>query len=478
MSARIQSMFARIAGTILLLGSAALIPVTAAAQHFPSEEDVSVMLRYLVEDGETPAIVLGFIEADGSTSVVSYGDGGPDTRQIGAQSAFEIGSITKTFTAALLADMVERGEMSLTDPVSQYLPEGVTMPSRGGREITLHDLSTHHSGLPRLPDNLAPADRANPYADYSAEQLYDFLSNHELRRDPGSEFEYSNVGVGLLGHVLEQATGMTYEELVRERILEPLGMKTTGIALQGNLAEWMTKGHNDAGEPVPYWDLVTLAGAGGLRSNVEDMLKYVAANIRPPESDVERALHATHEIQEQVEEGAAIGLNWLVRSDGDRQLYTHGGGTAGFSTMVGFDPEKRVGVVMLTNTGDFDDDVGADFLRRGPPLAIPEVDVDPEILQTYVGQYEIAPDSHLVIRMEDDEKMTLQAPRNVRFRLYAESDTKFFVKRTPWRVTFTTDATGNVDGVMGDFEGDEWTGRKVSDETPPPAVVAGNATQR
>src|SRR5208283_4407870 len=122
-----------------------------------------------------------------------------DKRALDGDTVFEIGSITKVFTALLLADMAQRGEVALTDPVSKYLPKGVKMPGRNGHAIMLQDLATHTSGLPRLPSNMKPKDFMNPYADYTPELLYQFLSSYELPRDPGSKWEYSNLGAGLLG---------------------------------------------------------------------------------------------------------------------------------------------------------------------------------------------------------------------------------------------------------------------------------------
>lgn len=182
----------------LALSLAVLAPATLDAQHFASNEDFEVMLHYLVEDGQASGIVLGILEADGSTRIISAGNATPDM-------LFEIGSITKTFTGALLADMAAKGEVALDDPVGKYLPDGVTMPTGGSREITLLDLATHRSGLPRLPDNFTPPDMSDPYAAFTVEKLYDFLNNHELRRDHGADAEYSNVGMGLLGHALARA---------------------------------------------------------------------------------------------------------------------------------------------------------------------------------------------------------------------------------------------------------------------------------
>lgn len=461
-------------GTVLLT-VVFLWPASVGAQHFPPDEDLQLMLRYLVEDGETPGILLGILEADGSTRIVSYGNGGPDSKPLGSRSVFEIGSINKTFTGTLLADMVAKGEVALDDPVAEYLPEDVTVPSRNGREITLLDLATHTSGLPRLPDNYTPVDPQDPYAHYTVETMYAFLSGHELRRDPGEEAEYSNLGVGVLGHALARAARTTYGDLVHTRILEPLGMSMTGYALDGEIAEWMAKGHR-SGEVVPYWFATeAIHGAGGLRSSMEDMLTYLKANVGPAETDLERAMRFAQEAKRPLGgEGQRIGLGWQVMEYQGRDLTVHGGGTGGFSTYIGFDQELGVGFVLFTNTTGFRDDIGRDFLRRGPPLDIPEVMVDQEILQGYVGSYDFGPGADRVVRMEEEGWLTFQAPPNVRFRMYAASDSSFFLKRTPWQFTFTRDETGAVVGVDADLEGTKRSGRKVEGEIKSPRFLTGN----
>lgn len=445
-------------------------PPAAAGRHFPADADLQVMLNYLVEDGETPGIILGMIEADGSTRILQAGSAGPGTRPLGPGTVFEIGSINKTFTAAVLADMVAKGEVALEDPVQKYLPEGVRVPSRNGRQITLLDLTTHRSGLPRLASNMAPADPANPYADYTIEQLYAFLNSHELRRDIGAEFEYSNLGVGLLGHALGRAAGTNIQTLIQQRIVEPLGMRMTSYGRDGAVAEWLAKGHDDDGDVVPYWDLTdAVAGAGGLRSSMEDMLTYLRAQLGTADTDLERAIRQTHQERHRFTPAMAMGLGWSRRTVEGRTLISHGGGTAGFRTMIGFDPEKQVGFVMLTNSGGFEDDVGADFLLRGPPLAIREVPIVRSAVAPYVGEYELQPGRSAFVRLENDGTMTLRVPGNVRFRMYAESDSTFFVKRAPWRVRFTRDGTGAVTAMSVDMDGTVRTARRVSGRAPTPA---------
>jgi D-alanyl-D-alanine-carboxypeptidase/D-alanyl-D-alanine-endopeptidase len=451
-----------------------LFPIGAyAQQHFPSNDDLRVMLCYLVEDRETTGIVLGILEADGSTRVVSCGSGGPNAQPLGPKSVFEMGSITKVFTGTLLADMVDRGEVKLTDPVSKYLPANVKMPSRNGREITLLDLATHRSALPRMPANMQTTP-SNPYPDYSIEDLYAFLSQHELRRDIESEYEYSNIGVALLGHVLSLAAGKEYEQLLRERILDPLGMRMSSTLLGAELQRWLVQGHDGTGKPAPARTWPHLPGMGGLRSNAEEMLLFLKANVVEPTSRLHRVIRAAHDVKSSIDPNAKIGLNWVIRSVGGRRFITHSGATQGFNTEIAFDPDKKVGYVLLTNTSAFGDDIGLDFLRRGPPLAIPVVDVDRNVLARYAGMYETGVDRHMVVRLENDGTLTLQAPNNVRFRLYAESDTKFFVKRTPWRFTFNTNEAGEVVSMAADLEGSQRVARRVGGAPPRPAVVAGN----
>jgi CubicO group peptidase (beta-lactamase class C family) len=160
---------------------------------------------------------------------------------------------------------VQKSEVALTDPVSKFLPPTVKIPERNGRKITLQDLSTQSSGLPRMPSNFTPKDMTNPYADYSVEQLYQFLSGYELTRDIGEKYEYSNLGVGLLGHALSLRAGTSYEALVKARITGPLGMTSTSIALTPDMKARFAVGHDGDLKAVSAWDIPTLAenAAGG-----------------------------------------------------------------------------------------------------------------------------------------------------------------------------------------------------------------------
>ncbi len=435
------------------------------AQHFPPTEQLRSIVQTRVDEGRAVGIVLGVMEADGSTRVVSAGEAGPVTHPLGERSVFEIGSITKVFTGILLADMVQRGEVTLGDPVSKYLPSDVTMPSRNGREITLLDLSTHRSGLPRLPSNMSPKDASNPYADYTVDQLYAFLASHELRRDIGSQYEYSNLAVGLLGHVLARVAGMNYEDLVRTRILTPLHMTMSGIALTPDMQDWMVAGHNQQGRVVPLWDLPVFAGAGALRSNTIDMLRFLAANIGPPEGDLEKAMRASHIPHMQAGPQMAVGLNWHIRSVGEKRLVWHNGGTAGFRTFIGFDPDERVGVVVLTNSAHGADDIGFHLINTEIPLTEPPrertaVEVDAEILADYVGEYEVTPGLSFVITLEDGG-LHVQPTGQRKAPIFPESETEFFLRVVDAQITFQRDDAGKVTGLVLHQGGQSVPGRKV-----------------
>ncbi|NJD11365.1 MAG: beta-lactamase family protein [Gemmatimonadetes bacterium] len=348
------------------------VPSQAAAQSvFPPDSAVRIMLEQRVKEGRAAGIVVGLLEADGTTRVFTAGTAGAG-RILDRTSVFEIGSITKVFTSVLLADMVRRGEVALDDPVAKYLPAGVTVPSRNGKLITLELLATQHSGLSRLPTNLRVSSMLNPYAEYSVPQLYEFLSSYQLPRDPGAQFEYSNVGLGLLGHVLALRAGRSYEELLRERILQPLGMLHTAITLTPELRQRLVAGHNAMGDTVPPWDLPTLAGAGALRSDAHDMLAFASAALRGTGPAAEAIRFAMQPRAEAGNANTTIGLAWIRSGTQRDTIVWHNGGTGGFRTFLGLVPARGIAVVLLTNSGGVgSDDLGMHLLEPSIPLAAP-----------------------------------------------------------------------------------------------------------
>jgi CubicO group peptidase (beta-lactamase class C family) len=419
----------------------------AHAQGLPTDSVVDRILKERLTASPFRGIVVGLLDADGGRRVVAVG--------VPADRVFEIGSITKVFTGSILAGMVADGSVRLDDPVAKFLPASVRVPARNGRHITLVDLATQSSGLPRLPGNMAPRDSSNPYADYSVAQMYAFLSSYELPRDPGQTYEYSNLGVGLLGHALALKAGMSYEELVRRRILSPLGMRETAITLTPALRARIAPGHDSEGKVVPNWDLPTLAGAGALRSTAQDMLTFLAANL--DSTSVFRQTHLSRQAAGNA--NMTIGLGWHILARPSGAITWHNGGTGGYRSFTGFDAARTIGVVVLTNANIAADDIGFHLLDRTLPLQTPPrirtaVQVDSTILDRYVGEYELVPAFHIVVTREG-AGLFIQATAQPKFPIFAESESEFFLKVVDAQITFSRD------GLILHQNGQNLPGRKI-----------------
>lgn len=446
-------------------------PGTADAQAslVPADAEIRKMLVERIDTHKQGVgIVVGVIEPMGRR-VISYGKlAKDDARPLNGRTMFEIGSVTKVFTSLLLADMVQRGEVALTDPVTKYLPEGVKVPQREGKSITLLDLSTQTSGLPRMPDNFAPKDPSNPYADYSPEQLFQFLSTWKLTRDIGSKYEYSNLGVGLLGQALARRAGMDFENLVRTRIAAPLGMNSTGITLTEEQKVRLAVGHDAKLAPVANWDIPTLAGAGALRSDVDDMLTFLSATLGYTKSTLAPAMAALLATRKPTGNPAMeIALGWHILSKDGNEIVWHNGGTGGYRSYIGFNPKTRVGVVALSNTSTTVgvDDIGRHLLDASLPLMPPpkshkEIALDPKRMDGFAGKYELAPNFVLTITLEGDG-LYAQATGQPRFQIFPEAEKKFFFKVVDAQLTFTTDDKGKATGLTLHQNGANIPGKRL-----------------
>lgn len=338
-----------------------IIPLNAQDTS-PISAEVKKTIQKRVDSGVNQSIVVGVIDENG-THFYNYGVKSLKTNEpVDEKSVYEIGSISKTFTGILLGDMVVNGKMKLDDPVQKYLPEGVTAPTRNGESIKMVHLSNHTSSLPRMPNNFTPSDPANPYFDYTEKQLYEFLNSYELTRDIGSQFEYSNYAQGLLGHLLAKENGMTFEELMIKKIAKPLKMKSTAIVLTPKMKKNLAKGHNN-GVEVSNWDLVTMAGAGAIRSTTVDMLKYLKANMGMQKSKLYPAMQMAHKNTREAGAQPVVGLGWLTMVFDDMEIVWHNGGTGGYRTFAGFIKGGKKAVVVMTNSTTGVDDIGIHLLR-------------------------------------------------------------------------------------------------------------------
>lgn len=396
------------------------------------------------------SIVIAIID-EKETKFTSFGktNQNVDSPDSDENTVFEIGSITKAFTGILLAEAVKRGEVKLNDSVSKHLPSTIKVPSRNGKEITLLDLATHTSGLPRLPSNFAPKDYLNPYADYTVQNMYDFLSNYELPRDIGKEYEYSNLGMGLLGYILSLKAGTTYENLIKTRILLPLELFDTTITLFPAQKTRIAQGFDINGEKTPLWDLGTLAGSGALRSTAKDMAKFVKYLLDLEKSSLLEVFNESEKTQFTVNPQTKIGLGWhILQQNPDKEIIWHNGGTGGFSSFLAFSKTEKRGVVVLSNSAENIDDIGLYILDSSNPLKKfkPDFAVSETLLEEYSGKYELAPNVVFTISTEEG-KLYAQITNQQRFRIFAEAENKFYYKVVTAKLTFNRDADGKIESL-------------------------------
>ena len=262
---------------------------------------------------------------------------------------FEIGSITKTFTGILLAWFAEKKKLQLNDPINKYLPDSIPVITYNDKPVTLASLSNHSSGLPRLPSNFwQGADAQNPYIHYDDRKLFSFLKNYQMAREPGTQYEYSNLAVGLLAVILERVSGKPYEQLLKEVIWQPLKMNNTRITLTKADSALFATGHNNAAIPVHSWEFISLAGAGAIRSSVEDLLLYARAQFGTGSSDLQKAIALAQQPTWEKNQ-TRVALGWhLIDHEGRSYMY-HNGQTGGYYSILMISPGSKKAVVMLTN---------------------------------------------------------------------------------------------------------------------------------
>lgn len=358
--------------------TATAVPPTPSPTFIPSptldarfSADVIDYTIQLVEQRKAPGIAIGLLTPQG----VSYFNHGAFTweseQAIDERTLFEIGSITKVFTALLLANAVEEGQINLDTPAQDLAPEGVSLPAYANQPVTLLDLVTQRSLLPRMPSNFSPQNTFNPYMDYPAESMYEYLDGYKLMSPPGTAYEYSNLGFMLLGDLMERAYGKPYENLVIEIITDPLDMPDTRITLSEEQAARLAQGHSDV-YPVSAWDFL-LPGAGALRSTTTDMLRFLDANLQPGDDTLDAAMQrirsecfdtGTYFIQ------VCLGIHTYTRFS--KTIYWHNGQTGGYHSFAGFVPEDGTAVVVLVNSNYNIDELALHLLDPEAPLpAVP-----------------------------------------------------------------------------------------------------------
>ena len=329
------------------------------------DRQIDSVVTAFMHHTRTVGVSIGVLHGD-STFFFNYGE----TRNGNAtlpdrNTLYEIGAISKTFTATLLAEAARRGHIDLNAPVNSFLPDSIPLLRKNGLPVTLKHLANHTSGLPRLPPNLAedsPLAPLNPYKHYDRRRLFAYLMNADLSREPGEAVAYSNLGVGLLGTLLENGLNRSYETLLKERIAGPLGMVNTTLAPTEEQSRRLAQGHTGGGSLASPWDFAAMAGAGGIRSTPSDLLRYLGAQLGNGPRTLVRAMELTRE-KTAMQADRAVGLGWFWKTRVSHPWCWHTGTTGGFSAFAAFNVRLKTAVVLLTNSQTSADPLSAALLE-------------------------------------------------------------------------------------------------------------------
>jgi CubicO group peptidase (beta-lactamase class C family) len=439
----------RILGAIPAVGLLAALGPSAA--EVPA--DTARYIEQTIASGQLVGVVVAYVDG-GDTAIRGFGLASKETgKPPDADTVFEIGSITKTFTAALLAEEVLGGKVKLTDPAQKFLPEGVTLAQVGERPIELGDIATQRSGLPRMPTNFTPANIADPYVDFDQKKLWEAVSTVKPARAPDVAYEYSNFGFGLLGEILGRETKTSYRDLVKARIFVPLKMTSTDTVLTDALERRSAQGYGPGGMPVHHWALDAFAGAGAINSTGTDMLAYLRANMAASAdasaSALSRALAMAHELRADMgpDGKMRIALAWMTTPTGGGRW--HNGGTGGFMSFIGFTDDGKRGVVILSNQGNRPvDQIGFHLLNASAPLpeTYTEITLAPAKIDELLGQYAVTPQAVFSVTHRDDGlyvQLTGQPPLPV----YPYAADKVFAKLVDAQISFERGTDGKIVGL-------------------------------
>jgi serine-type D-Ala-D-Ala carboxypeptidase/endopeptidase len=454
-----------------------LIGVVVALHAHAAVVDEQALHALLVERVDVrkwgTAIVVGISSPQGRR-VVSYGTLAVNNdRKVDGDTVFEIASLTKVFTALVLAEMAKQGQVNMEAPVSTCLPDRVRIPEHGGRQITFVDLATHSSGLPLRPANLGSQTALNKYAGYTVQQLYRGLATFELPRDPGSMFEYSNWGFGLLGSALAYCAGESYEALLAEGVTTPLGMRDTTFDPAAAARSRLASPYSAKLQPMPNEDFTTsaLKGAGGLYSTVNDLLKFIELFLGHGPRQLTAAAATMLEPRRPGDDPQTrMALGWRVSTvDGVRTLWSSGRAD-GYRAFMAFGPQARLAVVALTNgaTNAGVDDIGRHVLDPRVTVARQHrwVTVTADVLDRYVGRYKFEDGNYLTVTREGQQlivQMTGQGPLPV----LATAPREFFPEDIEAQFVFSESAAGSAQSLVLNQDGQSWKAERVADETKP-----------
>ena len=415
---------------------------------------------------------IGVIDGDMRLTLSAGQFSKEDATKADENTIFEIGSISKVFTGVLLADAIERGVVKADQPAGDLLPDGVSMPvykTKPERLITLSQLSTHVSGLPRMPSNISLTNHEDPYASYDSKEMFEFLNSHELSRKPGISEEYSNYGVALLGELLSQKQKTDYAKLLETRITKPLGMSDTSILPDADQKKRLAPPNDGSCNPATSWYFGSMAGAGAIRSTVNDMLKFAAASLKSPESDTGKAIELAFTQQRKPKGYGSnpMGFGWMINPSS--QTRWHNGQTGGYHSIMYVNREYNRAVVVLSNTATGEvDKLGSEImaLLNGQDVKPREfrkvIQVSEELCERYVGAYKLNEALTIDVAYAEGTKtgLTVQLTGQPAFAVFPESETRWFLKVVEADIEFTVDDDGKCVSLTLHQNGMQQTAKK------------------
>jgi len=393
---------------VLLMGSA----LFGAGVPALDDAGLSKLLERRLAGDRTGACLAVAVVAESVSRAVACADPG-SKRSLDYSTAFEIGSVSKTMTATLAAELIADGKLSLDDPLSAHLPKGTRVPEFAGAPILIRHLTTHTSGLPSLPSRLNATGLEDPYAKLTATDLYASLADVSLTAKPGTAFAYSNFAMMLLSDIVARRTGSDLDELLQDRLFAPLEMRHSFIGAPPKGTR-VAGGHLQTGAATPAWNFATnLAGVGGVRSSLDDMVHYVQAQLGKRSSALDPAIRMTQQRLSDAP-GVPMAMNWMIMPRGKSTVLAHEGGTGGFSSLVAFDRAAGRGVVILSDTaltavGGLGQ-LGTHLLDGSMPLPSPRRRIDPpaDLLAALVGAYQLDGGMRMQLS-EKDGALVIQA---------------------------------------------------------------------
>ena len=401
----------------------------AAAQPVPADADLTeTVSARLLGDRTGACFAVALIDDRVRRTIVCANEA--TARDINSNTAFEIGSISKTMTAAILAGLIEEGRLALDDPLSRILPDDVALPEFDGQPIRLRHIVTHSSGLPPLPSQMQFADPTDPYAALTEQALLDSLSDVELSRAPGTAFEYSNFAMMVLSYGLAHYTGNTFDQLLMEYVTAPSGMLQTYTQSPPEGVH-PAQGHTQNGTATGAWNFnANTAGVGGVRATLDDMIRYAEANLGKGNPEAAGHFQTTHAAIGTFS-GTTMGMNWIHVPLGERSLLMHEGGTGGFSSLLALDPDASRAVVILSDTSvnaiNGLAGLAMHLLDPAYPLPPPRTLAEPaaDLLEQLSGQFVLEGGLGMTVTHEDGA-LFIQATGQPRFRMLYDSAGDFF----------------------------------------------------